>query len=70
MRRQIFRQIVSKRRRNTSVFQGVLGQYDEKDASRCAAKATAANCSVLPLYYSCMPKEKPPLILSKAADIL
>ena len=50
MRRQIFRQIVSKRRRNTSVFQGVLGQSDKKYASRCAAKATAANSSELPIH--------------------
>ena len=30
------------------VFQGVFGQGDGKDASKCVAKAQAANCAVLP----------------------
>ena len=50
MRSQIFRQIVSKRRRHTIVCQGVLMQYDGKSASRSATKAYAANCAVLPIY--------------------
>ena len=40
MRRQIFRQIVLKRRRNTNVFQGALVRYDGKSASRLRAKPT------------------------------
>ena len=48
MRSQIFRQIVSKRRRNTFVFQGVLVQDDGKYVSICAAKAAAVNCAGLP----------------------
>ena len=48
MRSQIFRQIVPKFCRNTRVFQKILVQYDGKYASRCAAKASAALCAVLP----------------------
>ena len=51
MRRQIFRQIVLKRRRNTNVFQGALVRYDGKSASRLRAKPTGVPCAVLPYYY-------------------
>lgn len=59
MCRQIFRQIVLKRRRNTRVFQGVLVRYGGKSASRLRTKPTGVPCAVLPydfctLLLSCL----------------
>ena len=51
MRRQIFRQIVLKRRRNTSVFQEALVRYDGKSASRLRTKPTGVPCAVLPYDF-------------------
>ena len=49
LRSQIFRQIVQKFCRHTNVCQEISVQDDGKYASKRAAKATAANCAVLPL---------------------
>lgn len=51
MCRQIFRQIVLKRRRNTSVFQGALVRYGGKSASRLRTKPTGVPCAVLPYDF-------------------
>lgn len=51
MRRQIFRQIVLKRRRNTSVFQEALVRYGGKSASRLRTKPTGVPCAVLPYDF-------------------
>ena len=51
LRRQIFCQLVRKRRRNTCVFQGVFVQDDGKSASKMCAKSSDAIWSVLPLLY-------------------
>ena len=48
LRRQIFRQILQKRRRRADARQGVFVQYGGKYASKRAAKAIAGNCAVLP----------------------
>ena len=48
MRRQIFRQTNQKDAGEMDFRQGILVQYDGKDASSCVIKATAANCAVLP----------------------
>ena len=48
MRRQIFRQTDQKDAGEMDFRQGILMQYDGKDASSCVIKATAANCAVLP----------------------
>ena len=48
MRRQIFRQTNQKGAGEMDFRQGILVQYDGKDASSCVIKATAANCAVLP----------------------
>ena len=47
-----FRHIVQKFRRQTDACQEILVQYDGKYASRCAAKASAALCAVLPYTLS------------------
>jgi hypothetical protein len=49
LRRQIFRQIVGKAQAILCVLTSIFGRYDGKDASKCATKALAANCAVLPL---------------------
>ena len=51
MCRQIFRQIVLKRRRNTSVFQEALVRYGGKSASRLRTKPTGVPCAVLPYDF-------------------
>ncbi len=48
MRWQIFRQTKQIHRRLTLVRQGGFVKYDGKDASRCAIKALAVNCAVVP----------------------
>lgn len=48
---QIFRQIVLKQRRNTSVFQGALVRYGGKSASRLRTKPTGVPCAVLPYDF-------------------
>ena len=48
MRRQIFRQTNPKDAGEMDFRQGILVQYEGKDASSCVIKATAANCAVLP----------------------
>ncbi len=48
MRRQIFRQTKQIHRRLTLVRQGGFVKYDGKDTSRCAIKALAVNCAVVP----------------------
>ena len=48
MRRQIFRQTNPKDAGEMDFRQGILVQYDGKDASSCVIKTTAANCAVLP----------------------
>jgi len=48
MRRQIFRQSKQKFARIVAPLRRIFVTNDGKDASRCAIKATAANCAVLP----------------------
>jgi hypothetical protein len=48
LRSQIFRQIVQIERRQADACQAKVVQDDGKYASKRAAKALAANCSVLP----------------------
>jgi hypothetical protein len=48
LRRQIFRQIAGKAQAILCVLPSIFGRYDGKDASKCATKALAANCAVLP----------------------
>ena len=48
MRRQIFRQSKQKFARIVDPLRRIFVTNDGKDASRCAIKATAANCAVLP----------------------
>ena len=57
-----------KRRRNTGVFQGVLGKNDGKDASVCAAKRAAR--SLRGVALSLTDTEKRALNLSKRVFIL
>ena len=48
MRRQIFRQSKQKFARIVDPLRRIFVTNDGKDASRCAFKAIAANCAVLP----------------------
>ena len=48
LRCQIFRQIVSKSRRNTDVFQGNLEQDDGKDASKTGDEPEGVIDSAVP----------------------
>ncbi len=47
-----------KRRRNTGVFQGVVGKNDGKDASVCAAKRAARSLRGVALSFTNFIKEK------------
>ena len=48
---QIFCQIVQIERRQADACQAKVVQYDEKDASKRAAKVPAVNCVVLPYIF-------------------
>ena len=52
LRRQIFRQIAQIECRQAGACQTKSVQYGGKYASKCAAKALAVNCAVLPKFYS------------------
>ena len=48
MRQRIFRQTKQKSAGRVTPLSRIFVTYDGKDASRCAVKAQAANCAVLP----------------------